>query len=177
MTGSNVNILLLAGANPRNREWLCQLSERLESRRIDCEIFPYLHWDSHSEIEIKKEIYRLEKHIKSRKSMRVIAKSAGAIIGMNAVLNGAVVDKMVIIGLPVAYMAEKCIDVNQLISSISVPTLCIQASKDPMGSYHEVDELCSSQPLIEVVKVTAADHAYTDLTSVVHHIETFIHGS
>lgn len=175
MAVSSTNILLLAGANPRNREWLHQLAGHLKSHEIESEIFPYLHWDNQSEIDIKNEIYRFKEHIKSLESTIVIAKSAGAIVGMSAVLNGAVVDKMVIIGLPVTYMAEKCIDVNQLISSASVPTLCIQASKDPMGSYHEVNELCLSQPLIEVVKVTAADHAYTDLNSVVRHIETFIH--
>mgnify|MGYP000003105492 FL=1 len=177
MTVSNTNILLLAGANPRNREWLHQLAGYLKSHEIEAEIFPYLHWDNQTEIDIKNEICRFKEYIKSLEPTIVIAKSAGAIIGMNAVLNGAAVDKMVIIGLPIAYMAEKRIDVNQLISSISVPTLCIQASKDPMGNYHEVNELCSRQPLIEVVKVTAADHAYTDLTSVVRHIETFIHDS
>ncbi len=177
MTVSSASILLLAGANPRNREWLYQLSEHLKNHEIESEIFPYLHWDNQSEIDIKTEVYRLKKRIKSLESTIVIAKSAGAIIGMNAVLKGAVVDKMVIIGLPVTYMAEKRIDANQLINSISVPTLCIQASKDPMGSYHEVYELCLSQPLIEVVKVTAADHAYADLTGVVRHIETFIHDS
>ena len=177
MTVSSASILLLAGANPRNREWLYQLSERLKNHEIESEIFPYLHWDNQSEIDIKTEVYRLKKRIKSLESTIVIAKSAGAIIGMSAVLKGAVVDKMVIIGLPVTYMAEKRIDANQLINSISVPTLCIQASKDPMGSYYEVYELCSSQPLIEVVKVTAADHAYADLTNVVRHIETFIHDS
>ena len=175
MTVSGTNILLLAGANPRNREWLHQLSEHLKSHEIESEIFPYLHWDNQSEIDIKNEIYRFKERVKSLKSTIVIAKSAGSIIGISAVLNGAVVDKMVIIGLPVTYMAEKCIDVNQLINSVSVPTLCIQASKDPMGSYHEVNKLCSSQPLIEVVKVVAADHAYADLASVVRHIETFSH--
>ena len=105
----------------------------------------------------------------------MIAKSAGAIIGMNAALNGATVNKMVMIGLPIAYMEERHIDASQLIESISVPTLCIQASEDPMGSYREVSKLCSSQPLLEMVEVIAADHTYTDLASIARHIEAFIH--
>ena len=175
MTRNNPNILLLAGANPRNRQWLCKLSECLKNHSIDSEIFPYLHWDSKSEIDIKKEVYRLGEYIKSHKSTIVIAKSAGAIIGMNAALNGATVNKMVMIGLPITYMEERYIDTSQLIESISVPTLCIQASEDPMGSYREVSKLCSSQPLLEMVEVIAADHAYTDLASIARHIEAFIH--
>ena len=175
MTRSNPNVILLAGANPRNRQWLCKLSECLKNHGIDSEIFPYLHWDSKSEIDIKKEVYRLGEYIKSHESTIVIAKSAGAIIGMNAALNGATVNKMVMIGLPITYMEERYIDTSQLIESISVPTLCIQASEDPMGSYREVSKLCSSQPLLEMVEVIAADHTYTDLASIARHIEAFIH--
>ena len=175
MTRSNPNVILLAGANPRNRQWLCKLSECLKNHSIDSETFPYLHWDSKSEIDIKKEECRLGEYIKSHESTIVIAKSAGAIIGMNAALNGATVNKMVMIGLPIAYMEERHIDASQLIESISVPTLCIQASEDPMGSYREVSKLCSSQPLLEMVEVIAADHAYTDLASIARHIEAFIH--
>ena len=94
---------------------------------------------------------------------------------MNAALNGATVNKMVMIGLPITYMEERHIDTSQLIESISVPTLCIQASEDPMGDYREVSKLCSSQPLLEMVEVIAADHAYADLASIVRHIEAFIH--
>ena len=44
-----------------------------------------------------------------------------------------------------------------------------------MGDYREVSKLCSSQPLLEMMEVIAADHAYTDLASIVRHIEAFIH--
>lgn len=163
------HVLLLAGANPKNKEWIYKLRDKLAPTCSgNVSVFEYSHWSDSGDIDLSEEAAKLTKRLAAGDVSVVIAKSAGSLIALEA--SRASITKpgrAVFIGFPIKYAQEKNIDCSSLLSVFDTPTLYIQAEHDPMGSYRDICEITKNLANAKSVSIKGDDHDYKDMDELV----------
>lgn len=169
------HILLLAGANPKNKEWIYNLKNKLLSVYTNAiSVFEYSHWGKGSEVDILEETEKLSKYLSEEGVPVIIAKSAGSLITLKACQEASLTpEKAVFIGFPIRYAQANSINYTSLLSNFDASTLYIQAEHDPMGSYQHICEMTKNLPNAKTVYIDGNDHNYKDIDELVRLIGLF----
>ena len=175
MAQDKKHILLLAGANPKNKEWIYSLKDKLSSVCTDeISVFEYSHWDMGGEIDISGETAKLSRYLSEEGVPIIIAKSAGSLITLKACQEtNFTPEKAIFIGFPIRYAQANSISHTSLLSDFDAPTLYIQTEHDPMGSYQDICEITKNLPNERTVCIDGNDHNYKDIDELVRLINLF----
>lgn len=167
--------LLLSGASLNSRAWAQELLGDLIAAGIKVTLFEYVHWENGGELDIEKEAKRLRMFLGENPAItKVIAKSAGSIVTMQAEQAAEMIVKNIFIGIPIEYAEDHGIRLESLVAKNYTPTLCIQAENDPMGSYERVKRLISDTANMKPVRIQGNDHQYADLEALVARITEYL---
>ena len=95
-----------------------------------------------------------------------MAKSAGALLALQGGALGVLKPTaLVCIGLPLTYAEHRGFSLQRFITANKVPTLYIQADKDPVGSARKVNTLVEGHG--DFVVVPGNDHDYKGIGQLV----------
>jgi hypothetical protein len=155
-----MKILGLPGVKSETKKWMQALLSALqETTSFDFEIAQYRHWSDDHVSDISHEASCLAESSVDF----VIAKSLGTIISTLAFdSHNFKPQKAIFIGSPIGRHRSSN---YELLSKFvdSVPTLFIQQSFDPIGSYAELNDVVQTYQYGTIVEVPGRDHMYSDI--------------
>lgn len=168
-------ILLLSGASINSQIWAKEMQSDLALVGKKVSLFEYGHWHDGGEINIDAEVKKLNSFLRNNPDVKIIiAKSAGSIITMKAERQLERTLNNVFIGVPVEYAIEHDIDLHSLVHDNKHMTLCIQAEKDPMGSYDQIKQLIKNNRFMSVKSISGEDHQYSDYIMLAEKINSYL---
>ena len=154
-----MKILGLPGVKSETKEWMQALLSALQETPFDFEIAQYRHWSGDHNPDINHEANCLAETSVDF----VIAKSFGTIISTLAFDSyNFKPQKAIFIGSPLSRHRRSNYELLSKFVS-SVPTLFIQQSFDPNGSYAELNDVVETYQYGTIVEVPGNDHVYSDL--------------
>jgi hypothetical protein len=158
-----MNIILLPGNDPKNKNWLIRMTDVLLSRGESVMPMAYGHWDKQAgHINFDDELSRLEKKLPSEYS--IIAKSVGALLTIYGVHKGILSPRRcTFIGIPLTWMRQNNFPIERYLSSYkNIPTTVAQHSLDPTASYEAIKAIFNSFHSIIVKELPGDTHEYDE---------------
>ena len=168
-----MKILGLPGINPGTEQWMQKLLESLNLARSETIIQRYQCWavpGSSLNIESEARIAAI-----TRPDI-VIAKSIGTRIAIYAYTGKLMSAKTcILLGIPVRGCSNDEISALQEICA-NVPTLLIQQTDDPAGSFSVVTSMIPHSPTCQISEVPGNDHRYGNIDQLRQIIESWYPG-
>lgn len=165
-----MNIFALPGINPKTGQWAANLLKELEAPERTMAVQQYAHWncDDARCLSMADEVERL----RGCEIDLLIAKSLGVMIGLTACSKGIISpQRIVCIGTPVTSFREENLDLRQLVTNLTIPSLFIQQIHDIVGSSANLQEEISGITLAELIEIPGDNHQYKDLKLLARHIK------
>lgn len=160
------NLLLLPGNSPRHAKWVDSLKQALASNFDTITAQHYRHWKIGEQwANVDDEITAAHKATQGLDSYTIIGKSIGTVIAVQATTQGLLApQKLVLLGIPIHGGAEIAAFRNWL-KSLMIPTVIIQNTHDPLGSFQEVMQAFSGiSSQITFIETPGTTHDYLDFT-------------
>ena len=169
-----MEILILPGNDPRTAIWADDLQQELKfaTRKI-VHIQRYLHWDDPQKqpINFEREVERLAEF----DAEIVIAKSFGVMVGLLAYSKKLIKPKRIIgIGTPVLGFKKLNMDLQGLITKLTIPCLLIQQTNDKVGSFQSLSKAVGNNAILELREIPGDDHIYSDVKLLGELIENWL---
>jgi len=163
-----MNLLLLGGMSPHNKEWIYKVEKTLSSLCQHTTVLEYAHWnDPTKTMDIDKELAEVgEKAKELNGDYAVFAKSVGVILALRGISGGLIKpQKCFFVGLPLGLVAQENINLPLLLAANQNPTLLAQNTDDPAGSYAEVQTyLKDAPPNYKLIELPGNTHNYDKYT-------------
>ena len=160
-----MDLLLLPGNSPRNKEWIEAVRDALRDDFDKTAIQYYDHWKDEAlgGIDINREIKKLPEIIKEFDNYAVFAKSAGMLLALKAISEGVLSpQKCYFVGSAIHMGKRSGMNLEKLLGSLKMPVLFIQKEHDPAGSFEELKALAEESGLsdYEMRKIPGETHHY-----------------
>lgn len=174
-----MQLVLLAGKSKRNKEWIEDVEKNVKDMFDSTYIQYYEHWKNEEEklMDFDLELSRLQSEVQEKDGYVVFAKSAGALLALRAISEGAIKPlKCVFCGAAVNWGLSKGLPIDVWLESLSMPVLFIQKTEDPAISFEELRELLRAKGVVDftMVEQEGDDHHYGDLELLRKEITEFL---
>jgi predicted alpha/beta-hydrolase family hydrolase len=160
-----MKILGLPGINPATGQWMKKLLGSIDLNQSEITIQKYQSWTnpvSRFNLEVEAGIAA-----KAKPDM-VIAKSIGIRVALFAFSNNLIAARSyILLGIPVRGCAKEEISALKELST-SVPTLLIQQTDDPAGSFSVL-----ASPICKTSEIPGNDHLYGNIKQLRQIIESW----
>jgi len=159
-----MELVILPGNSKSNKEWSENTADAFSELFPDQYIQAYSHWDEGKEIiDFDIEARKLKENVKEGE-FSIIAKSAGAMLGIYSVSKSLIKPaRCVFLGLPVLWAEEHDFDLKDWFKKFNIPTLVIQNSNDPITPYSDLKKFVDNNNLSNVLTLIeneGTDHKY-----------------
>ena len=174
-------MVIASGEALPSQAWAEVIASGLAARGLDSRppVLQYHHWqDTSREFNLQEESLRLGELARAEAApYSIFAKSIGTIVTLNAVRQGLVMPrKIIMVGTPYEWVKQKY-PLTELLEGYKVPTLFVQATDDPAGRYEGLEELLKTRGVenYQTLEVPGANHGYPDVDLVCNVVMDFIH--
>ncbi len=171
-----MNLYLLPGNSPHNKEWIKQVEEALKPLFKETKVQFYKHWETGEEIaDLEYESNKLKNDFKE--NSLIFAKSLGIVITLKTIKEHKVKPKACIFaGAPINWCKKNNIPIETLLKGLKTKALFIQNKNDPAFSSKDLKELLEKNKLknYKLIELEGNTHEYSDLPKIKHLIEEFI---
>ena len=162
-------LLILPGNHPGTGPWALDLGEALARTFGNVWVRKWLHWDSGDDrIDVNAELERID-NSDWETVPTVLGKSAGVLVALRAIVTGILEpQRCIFIGTPLMFARSMGLDVPVLVHALQRPTLFIQQTDDPGGSFATLSEALggdASAATPALVEVPGEDHRYDDVAA------------
>lgn len=160
-----MNLLMLPGNSPSNKEWTRKLSELFRPHFTKIKIIEYESWrdnDFSRVINLEQELAKVSEAVRKWDQYCVFAKSVGTALCVKAVHDKVLKpQKCVFVGIPLNWLSSNNIPVENWIDKYNIPTMVIQQRNDPFAGSDTVGEFLKDLSTIkEYIVVEGNDHKY-----------------
>jgi len=169
--------LFLPGNTKDHKEWCESLMNAFEGSNT---MLYYDHWKREGNIQWDVELEKIE-DLNISEPINVVGKSAGCILGMKAQrLRYITVNKFVFIGFPYNWALYRGDNVDELLDTLTTPSLFIQKPYDPVIGYDQLKEIIDKKGLnVSMLKYQRPmevdnNHNYEDIQYLQKIIESFV---
>ncbi len=173
-----MNLLMLSGESIRNKDWIYRVEPVMKPLFDSTFVHEYKHWASgQTNIDLEHELSSLRSEVESLYDYVVFAKSIGTVLTAKAITQGWLEPKKCLFtGAPLGYILPNYPEYAQDLAVSKVPTLIIQNSNDPVGSYQELNAYFDKHehPNIEIVETAGDTHSYDDLDNLRTRAQNFL---
>jgi hypothetical protein len=170
-----MNLLLLGGNSPHNKDWIEQVEKELKNLFDETKIQYYDHWIGKSiSANPKKELEKAMQNVEGWSDYMIFAKSFGTSLSFHGINNGLLKPiKCIFVGVPLGRSPDKQ---REFFSGYSIPTLFIQQTKDRHMHFSELNEALKKNNAenYKLVEIEGSDHKYHDTKKLREYIEDFI---
>lgn len=151
--------LILPGFSLPNKDW----AEAMARKIPGSEVVYWPHWQSGTaETDwIRKEAVKIG--LANKTPINILSKSIGTVVaGQLWELNPAMVNKMILCGLPIADLGENYADLYRWLKDLPAEKVrCVQNENDNHGSFEAVEKMIREiNPGIRVESRPREDHEY-----------------
>ena len=167
-------IIILGGNNKSNISWLKKM-EKVYSKDYDVISIYFDNWTLNSDINFDIELKKLINITSKHKDYIIVAKSAGAILSLQAIATRKIKPKKTIImGIPLKYANSKKIDIKDLIlrASFKSKILVIQQKYDPEAYAKELKEILPEN--IDFKEINGNHHTYLKIEDIKSIVDSFV---
>lgn len=136
-----MNLLLLGGVSPENKEWVYEVEAALAPLFEKTVVHEYAHWTSAiSHMDFNHELRAVRGKAREMGKYVIFAKSAGVVLSLKGI-HERVFDpeSCLFVGTPLGFVEQHGHEMDVWLKSLRVPTLFAQKSHDPAGAYQEVE--------------------------------------
>lgn len=173
-----MNILLFGGNSQRNRQWIHQVADELTLQFDKCIVHDYLHWNGNGEfIDFDTELARLTDLVTKLDDYIIFAKSVGSVLTLKGITFGILKPaKCIFAGLPLKLAEEDNIPLRELLRNSHIPTLILQNTSDPTGSYKKIQEYIKGVGVSNYIthEFNGDTHSYDNLDEIKRLIQSFV---
>jgi len=173
-----MKLILLAGNSSSNKTWIEKVENILKPFFEETRIQYYKHWSSGAElIDFDDELLALQNLVSDFSEYIIFAKSAGALLALKGVKEGAIKpSKCIFAGTAINWGKANNFDVDAWLNKYSVPTLFIQKTSDPTCSYQELEMILKDRNItnFNIKEITGDDHSYDDMEMLKEEVASFI---
>ena len=164
-----LNLILLPGMSPVNKDWIEEVENELTSSFERTKVQYYDHWEQGGGFKLGAEKKKLRKTAEDFGNYLILAKSVGVFLTIEA-MNKQLISPNKCVFLGTTYRSA------QLLGDWDIPTLFIQETQDPF--LHIAD----LRPLIRtalagnshLVEIEGTTHAYKDVERIRTEVRDFI---
>lgn len=163
-----MDLLLLGGVSPHNKDWLYQVRDALAPLFGQCLVHEYAHWASAApQIDLDHELNALRSQVHDLKEYVIFAKSAGVVLSLKGIADDILRPKACLfVGTPLRYIHKHGHQTDVWLKDLTMPTIFAQNAHDPSGAYQEVEHYLREHlhsPHHELLELPGDTHDYTDL--------------
>lgn len=136
-----MKIILLAGQNISNKEWIENVGRKFNEKYLDTEIQYYIHWQNGMQnTNVELETKRFIKTVGELDDEYILfAKSIGSIIFLNSLVNLKKKPKgVLIVGMAYKLAKDMGYDFKKFKNLITFPVKIYQKEFDPAGVYKDI---------------------------------------
>jgi len=172
-----MQIIYLAGGNPRNKDWIEKVKSRFDDFSAG-EILYYDHWKNKTGfVDFDREAKKLAELVKNRDDYFVFAKSVGTVLALKTINEGIFHPKKAIFcGLPYRLAKKEGVLIGSVLAKLAVPTIFIQNEFDPVCGHQELEQVLEkNKPTnYQLIKNPGNDtHDYEDYEQLVNLAKEF----
>ncbi len=165
-----MNILLLPGNSPRHKSWAEDFkSSLLPTPNIGSVIAQhYAHWRNGEEFaDTDHELLIATASARELGTYAIIAKSIGTAIALEGIAQGKLQPtQLILLGIPINGTIASETYRNWL-KGVTIPTIIMQNTKDPYGSFAELQALIEpGQTNISLIETEGDTHDYLDFATI-----------
>lgn len=173
-----MNLLMLPGNSPSNKEWTHILSGLLLPHFSEVKIVEYESWrdnDFSRVIDLEEELVKVSKVVRKWDQYCIFAKSVGTALCMKAVAEKAInPQKCMFVGIPLEWLSANNILISNWVKDYHVPTMVVQQKNDPFGNAKIVsDFLLSIDSIANFSTIEGDDHNYSDVALLISKAVSF----
>ncbi len=176
-----MKLILMSGNSLKNREWIYLVENALKPLFSQTYVMVYEHWaQAQPMADIDLEAAKLATLAQSfNEDYAIFAKSIGSVITLKDIVAGKIApQQLVITGLPLNLINELGLDIADWLKSLTMPTLIIQNSDDPVGSFANLANISAEavqQAKLKLIKIPGNNtHDYDDLKYLKSLIQDFM---
>jgi len=175
----HMNLLLLGGMSPRNREWIREVRDTLAPLFETSLVHDYAHWAAAGpHIDLEHELHAAHNQVRELGDYMIFAKSAGVVLSLKGIAEQALRPKACLfVGTPLRFVHEHGHQMDVWLKSLTMPAVFAQNAHDPAGSYHELEGYLREHlpsPHHRLVELPGETHDYTDLATLRELAETLL---
>jgi predicted alpha/beta-hydrolase family hydrolase len=168
-----MHAVLLGGNSKNNQPWIRQVAGAFAPLFESCIVHEYAHWQSGAGshfIDFNKELTLLAPKVQDLGEYIIFAKSVGTVLTAKGIQAGSLAPKgCIFTGVPLLLIKREAYPFTAILQAYRHPTLFVQNTSDPAGSFVEVktyvEENNLLQPLNHMVELPGNTHDYTDLSA------------
>ncbi len=162
----------------KNKHWIEAVADNFRPHFSNVQSLHYSHWDSgHNAFNFELEASKLIKKMENSKKFVVFAKSAGAILALQAIHDKKLTPQACIfVGSAVGWARETQKDVDLWLRGYSLPTLFIQKTSDPAISFEDLKKtlILSKAKNYKLLQLPGDNHDYEDIELLVNSSLEFV---
>lgn len=169
-----MDLLLLGGNSPKNKDWIEQVSLKLAPLFSHTKVQYYNHWqEENKSANFAAEFATMVQNAKDLgENYCIFAKSFGTALTLKGIQDGVIApQKCILTGC--AFGEAKA---PLLLKGLKIPTLFIQQTSDPYLAFEDLKILIEDNDVLnyELKEVKGRDHKYSDIDELYKLIEVFI---
>lgn len=172
-----MNLILLGGNSPINKQWLHDLATALKTHFPSPYIHHYRHWETgEALIDLDYELEVLTKNLPAEPYI-ILAKSAGVLLTLKGVAEKLLnPQKCIFLGTPILWAKDNHFVVESWLGNHSLPTLFIQQAHDPAMSFNDLKQYLEQENTknYQLFELSGDDHIYDNFDQLRDPIITFI---
>lgn len=173
-----MNLLLLGGNSPHNRDWLAEVERELTPLFEQIYTHQYAHWRTgQGSIDLAQELSQVQQAVEKRGPYGIFAKSAGALLALKGIAEGKLTPKWcVLVGLPLHFAEDNGITAAEWLAANTVPIRILQNTNDPTASFTEVHSFLEmhGSSHISLTELPGDTHDYRDFAAIKTAITSFL---
>lgn len=175
-----MKLIILPGNAPTNKQWAHNSAQAFSDTTTDVLEQSYTHWETAAKIiDFDAELAKLTKALQGENQYIIFGKSAGAMLAIYGVSNGALKpERCIFVGLPIKWAEKNKFPLNEWLAKFDVPTVLVEQSEDPLGPHAEVQEYLAELETnnIRMIEIPGNDHDYNDLEAIKALVQEFLLG-
>jgi predicted alpha/beta-hydrolase family hydrolase len=175
-----MNLLVLGGLSPRNKEYVHRVADALGPLFEKTVVHEYAHWaTSDSHMDLQHELNVLRARARELGGDYVIfAKSAGGVLVLKAIAAKTLRPRACLFaGLPLSFARQHSHEIDEWLKALTMPSVFVQNSHDPTGSYRELERFLSQHargPHYQTIELPGDTHDYLDMPKLKDFISQFL---
>lgn len=173
-----IDLVLLPGNSPANKQWIDQLAEVLDPHAKRVKSLYYSHWvTGNGLINLEQEQDKLVALAQDLIEYAVVAKSVGVLLALEAIFKKKITpQKCVFIGSALKWGKYYQLDVDSWLQGYATPTLFIQKKHDPATPAEELRHLLTRSGVFnyKFEQLAGNDHGYDNLNQLKDLIVNFL---
>lgn len=175
-----MKLLLLPGNSQSNKPWIKDIESEFSTHFEETSAIEYENWSTNNftqVIDFPTELRKIQNAVSNWDNYCVFAKSVGTALCLKAVQDQIIrPKKCVFVGLPLTWLKENKIPIDDFAQSYTIPTLFIQQKDDPFGNSEIVGSFINklTLPQSKYLVINGNDHKYSDIQLVVQNSLEFL---